>query len=578
MLRFLLKNIIQILFVINFVLAIVFFFLHGFPTILMVLHIITVTLLWLLVAAKIKVVELSRHHWRDCILAGVLLTLSLGVGLYKISEITPGIYGDEVTVGRKSLELLAKPGLPPFDGVYSHPTPLMYMTAGSIQVLGRTKLALRLPSVVFAALAVVAFYILLRLFFPFKVAVAGAMLLVFQYTAVVLSRLAYEPSASMFFQLVTLIFLSLYYKLKKKIYLIGIALSLGAGLYTYLNFRAFAVVVFVVTLILIGTFYKNNFKQDLFLFLATLFIAVMPLVSYSLIDPHGFWLRSNEISIFSRHYTTIEFIKELGGNAFRIALFPAIGDPNAGKNPSNVPLVDALTTAISIIGFVYLYKKQRLVFWMLLLLFLPPFISDVFSTEVIPEFHYYGLGHPNALRVSGFIPVVLFATTAGLMWAYDKWHKKKSLEINVALGTTAVLICLLNFILYFNQKTIDPVFFDYNYDVNHQDYMDLIEYVKQSPAQKISMTRPIAEFEHVPFFLHGLKRVDSFDLASTVSAQKVIDQSDLTAIDVTDNTIDVLNTLANVYAPPSMNTKVIIIQDPVEKSPKIAIFEKMNKI
>lgn len=574
MIKFALRHLLAIFFVLNVVLGIIFYIDGSFPTVLMMIHIFMVIVLWLWVLVRLKIVDLALKHWDECLLIIALVTTSLFIGLYKVNEITPGIYGDEVTVGRKSLELLQKPGIPPFDGVYSHPTPLMYMTAGSVHLFGRNKTALRLPSIVFAALAVGAFYIMLRRFFPIKIAAAGALLLVFQYTAVVLARLAYEPPASLFFQIVTLIFLSLYYKQKEKIFLVGTALSLGAGLYTYLNFRAFAALIFVLISLWLLRSHKKIFWQEMTTICVTLFIALMPLISYSFIDPHGFWLRSNEISIFSRHYSPTEFLKELGGNAYRIILFPAIGDPNVGKNPSNVPLFDLLTVGLAVIGSIYLFRYNRQVFWISVLLLIPPFISDVFSTEVIPEFHYYGLGHPNALRVSGLIPVVLFANTAALMWIYSRWGKRYPAETTMSIATVAVLVCCINYVLYFNQKAIAPTFYAYNYEVNHQDYMDLIDYLTVSPAQKISMTRPIAEFEHVPFFLHDVKKIDSFDLTSTTSAEKIIEQSEVTAIDISDSTALVTQELINIYSPPNKHINVMVIQEPLFRNPKIVVFEK----
>lgn len=560
--------------VVNVGLFFSFLFLQSYPTVLMTLHICSLLTLWVQIGYNTKVRSLISARWKEVGIIIVFIFLSLGVGLYKVESITPGIYGDEVTVGRKSLELLEKPGLPPFDGVYSHPTPLMYMTAGSIHLFGRTKMAVRLPSIIFGAVAVGAFYVLLRLFFPIKMSIIGTSLLLSQYTHIVLSRLAYEPPASLFFQILCGIFIVLYLRTKERLFLIATALAVGAGLYTYLNFRSFAVLICVSVVIAIIKLLHKQYKTDIFIFCATLFIAVMPLVSYSILDPHGFWLRPAEISIFGRHYSPSEFAKELGGNALRLVLFPAIGDPNPGKNPAGFPLFDPMTLFVAAIGCIALFQKKRFLFWCVLILLIPPFVSDLFSTEVIPDFHYYGLGHPNALRVSGWIPVILFAATAGVEWLYTQGEKKHFSETIIGIGLLVGTICVWNTLLYFNQKAIHPRYFAYNYDVNHQDYMDLIEYVEKSPAQTISMTKPIAEFEHVPFFLHDRAGIVSFDPVSTESARTVIENSDLTAIDITEKTIPILSGFDSEDTLQSMGVTVRVLTDPVLMVPKIAVFEK----
>jgi len=583
------KLIIAAFIVLNSLLFIILFLSHHYSPIVILLHIISLILLWGFVLYHLRVVTYLRTKWKELVLIIFLIIIALFTRLYRVEEITPGMYGDELTVAMTSLHLLKETEWPPFiNNGYYHPTPLLYITARSVQTFGHTITAIRLPSIVFGALSVAAFYILLRLFFPLPIATAGAMLMIFQYTHVVLSRLAYEPIPSLFFQILVLIFFVLYHRTKKLWSLIGLALSLGAGMYTYLNFRPFAVLLFTLTLFPI---FQKNWRQHLqhaVIFIAIVFLAIMPLINSFITDSKGFWGRSSEISIFSQHYSPTEFSKELWGNIYRTAILPFYGntpsspdsplfsgDPNPGKNPSGVPMFDPLTVAFAAIGFVYLFIKKRFLFWIILLLLLPPLVSDIFSIEVIPEGHYYGLGHPNALRTSGFIVGILFAAVAGAWCLYCRWGKQKLAESLTVLAIVILIISYWNWQLYFNQAEINPFSFIYNYNWNHGQPLQMVTYLNQTSAKKISMTKDLADEAMVTFFLDPTKQISRFQLVATSSALTVVKNNDITAVNVTDDTIPILNGMESVT---NMGYSIQILKNPVGK-PKTVIFEKnsLNK-
>lgn len=567
-----------LLFVCNSLLFVIFIATKYYAPMLVMIHLFSLLLLIGYVFVKVKIFQLLKMKFKEVLFIMLFVAASIGIGLYQLEVITPGMYGDEVTVGRKSLELLQKPGWPPFDGIYSHPTPLLYLTAASINTFGHTMTAIRLPSILFGALAVGAFFVLLRQFFPVPIAAVGSTLLLFQYTHIILYRLAYEPPASLFFQIITVLCFVLYWKTKKPFYLVAIALGIGAGLYTYLNYRIFAIVLFLFTSIsLIKSYHGSARWLYLLLFSVCVFIAMMPLFSYAIIDPHGFWLRPAEISIFGRGYPPDEFIKEVLGNITRTVGFPFIGDPNPDKNPSGVTLFDPLTMLLALGGLIALFKRNRNLFWFSLILLIPPILSDIFSTEVIPEFHYYGLGHPNVLRVSGFIWVVIFLATYAFWWIYNKWYKQNKAETCTAIIAVLVIISIWNLVLYFNQKSIKPQFYIYNYEVNHQEIIDALKAINQQPGKKVAMTKAIQQFEYVPFFLAHEKKLTILDYVSTKSAEEALAKHDIIAIDVTNETLPVLQSLAQDNDIDKTNYTANIIVNPLNQ-PKIVLFEELSNL
>jgi hypothetical protein len=525
---------------------------RHYSPVLMFLHIMSLAVLWSFVFYRLRLLRHVSVRWKEFLLIGAFVVASLCVGLYRVEEITPGMYGDEVEVATHSLALVKQPEWLPFVGNYSHPTPLLYLTAFSIQTFGHTMTAIRLPSIVFGALTVGAFYIFLRLFFPIPIAGFGAVLMIFQYTQVAQERLAYESPASLFCQTVSAVFFVLYHKTKDWMYLIGLALAIGAGLYTYLNFRAFAIVMLLLAgYLILRTNWKHHWNEAAVLAI-TLFIATMPLFSYSVIDPKGFWLRPSEISIFSRHYSLLEFLKELGGNTYRTILLPFIGipgqhpplmgDPNLGKNPSGFTIFDPLTTILAGMGFVYLFRKNRGMFWIGILMFVPPLISDIFSTEIVPEFHYYGVGHPNALRVSGLIGLILFTATVGLNWIFSLWKSHKFKTGLLTVSVLVLLISMINWALYFDQLNISRANYNYNYITNAADVQQMISYLNLSKAEKINLTNSL-DTERVHFFLNPTKKISNFQMRSTADTIREIMNNEATAIDFNGRNVSVVNEL-----------------------------------
>lgn len=574
----------------NFALFIIFILIKHFPPILVLLNILSIVFLWALVFKHLKLISLFASRRKEVLLISSLVILGFFVRMYGIEDFTPGMYGDEMAIAKGSLSLLGKPDWPPFVDVnYGHPTPLLYFTGLSLQTFGHSITAIRLPSIIFGALTVGAFYILLRLFFPISISIFGAILMLFQYSNVVLSRLAYEPIPSLFWQIVTTIFLIIYWRTRKVYMLMGLALSIGAGMYTYLAFRPFAVAVVLVTLfILLRTRWKQNLKR-LVCFIAIIFVVTIPLVSYYLVTPDVFSARSNQISIFSRNYSSSQFLSEFWGNIHRTALLtffaipnppdnspPVSGDPNPAHNPGNSPMFDLLTDFAAIVGLIFLFRKKRSLFWFVLLMLIPPFVSDVFSTEVTPDTNYFGYGHPNALREAGFIWVILLIVSAGFYWVYSRYGKTQKMAVLTVIGIFVVVIAYWNWYLYFEQFQISPAFYIYNYRFNHGRTVLTSAYLNKVSGQKISLTKDLVDDGYVAFFLRRPAQVSSFDLISKDNTYKIIKESDITAIGVTPQTVPILSQI-NQNDIASFGYSINTINNPVGQ-PNIYVFEKNSPI
>src|SRR3972149_1631793 len=104
--------------VLNLALFVIFVFLRQYPPVFILIHIASLVFLWGIVLARLEIIKLLMGRWRETLIFIILVILALSVRLYKVEEVTPGIYGDEVTAARMSLDLLKNPDWPPFVSPY----------------------------------------------------------------------------------------------------------------------------------------------------------------------------------------------------------------------------------------------------------------------------------------------------------------------------------------------------------------------------------------------------------------------------------------------------------------------------
>ncbi len=571
-------KIIGLIAVFNTFLFFLFLYTRSYPTYLMFIHFATIIILWVIIFAKTDIFGTIKAHNKEIVLVFLLIVLSLWIRLYKIDELSPGLWGDEIAVGTYAVSFIKQNQLPPF--VLDHPysMPVTYAIGTSVELLGHTVLALRLPIAVMGALTVGIFYILLRLYLPVPISILGALLMAFQYTQIVLSRLAYEPIPSLFFQVLTAIFLALYHKTKNLYYLLAVGLSLVGGLYTYLNFRPFAIAIMIITIYLIRKDNPKKYLSRVLLFFGIIFVAGTALVSFQFLYPQQLWSRASDISIFAQHYSPTEFVKEFWGNIYRTGTFPITGDPNPEHNPAGIPPFGPITIVLAAIGFIYLYVRKRGLFWVTFLLMFPPFVSDIFSIERISEFHYYGLGHPHALRISGWIAVILFAAAFGLFAIYVKGKKTHVKEITIALSAIVLISCFLNWNWYFNQLKVNPQNYYWNYYFHNAAQQTLINYLNQTRGAKVMLSQSLWDSDILgfQFFDKPGLNLATFQPVSLENCISAISKSDITAIDVTNQTTPVLQQLVATTDARLSNYVIHAIADPAYNVDHIILITKLG--
>lgn len=568
-----------IAFIILHVFLFIFFLKTGlYQPVFMLIHIFVVITLWAAVLIPKNISQFFFQYRKDMVIAVSLLLIAFIIRLYKVEELPPGMWGDEISVARSSIDLFSSSQILPYSLTYLHPTPLLYLNAFFIEHFGRTLTAIRLSSVIFGALDVGALYILLRLFFRRHIAGIGALFFTTLYSHIVISRFAYEQTASIFFQIISLIFLYKAYKTQSIKYMIGFALSLGAGLYTYFNFRLYAALaLFLIFLLTLKTFKDKLKLYAMFGTISALFISSTPLLSFILLHPQEYWSRPMQISVFNQNLPISEIRKELAASTARsFGSLGFVGDPNPRHNPSNSPYIDVFISALFVGGVIYLFRKRKRLLFLLLFLASPFFLSDIFSLERIPEFHYYGIGHPHALRLSGIIPIIILISMFGLNNALVWGERKNKYMFHPVFIIGIILISIMNLYLFFNQKANLPSYL-YNYKVNQTKLLMLANFLNKTSIKEVYMPQKYSQYDHIRFFVQR-KNFHVLEPATSLEVFSKVTENSLVLVEVNENSIHLLNEISDTINNKNLHFQIQTIKNPLGGD-EIAIilpFEKIN--
>jgi uncharacterized membrane protein len=517
--------------ILNSALFLIFVFSNHYNVFTVVLNIISVFILLLSLISYNKLFKCVYDHRFDIAICFSLFIIGILLYTYKVDVVTPGMWGDEEAIARAGEKILTSPELLPFVPVnFGHATPLLYLEGFSLEFFGRTLLAIRLPSIVFGALSVACLYILLRLFFSKTMALSAAFLMLFSYPLIIISRLAYETTASIFFQILSVITLYLAWEKKDIRYFILAGIILGFGFYTYIGIRAFALTLFLMlTFVIIRSkreLLKQYFQYVLY-FLGGLFIATVPILSYSLTHWNEIMSRTNSISVFNQNYPFGEIVKEIGFSIASLSyIFFFTGDPNPGHNPSNASMFEIMTGILFFVGLVFLFKKNKKIFLLTILLIVPSVINDVFSVEIIPGVHDYAVGHPNILRVAGIIPLVYFVIAATFESMKSKIESIGSGLYLTALIPLLLIIAFFNYYLYFNQP-----FNPWIYKNQRVIPTKIVSYINNSSAHTVLVSPSYLNDTLITYLLKPGIQLKAFNPKSSEEALAMINANEIIVID-----------------------------------------------
>jgi len=228
---------------------------------------------------------IRKYLSKDSTLILFLLFLSALLRINNLSNIPPGIYGDEAEFGLINNRILAGGYQNLFSivdpGIFSFPVISFIPQVWIYNLLGRTIFSLRLSSAFIGTISVVPFYFLVKEFLDRRTAFVSSFFMATSSLMISYSRLAVNNIYPPFLLILTLYFLFKGIKQQHNIFFIISGLIMGLGLYSYHPFKIVPLVILFS--FLIKSLSKEFRKQYLFsfvLFFITAFISFLPQVIY----------------------------------------------------------------------------------------------------------------------------------------------------------------------------------------------------------------------------------------------------------------------------------------------------------
>lgn len=185
---------------------------------------------------------------------------------YRITEVPPGINGDEAGIGYNaaliSKNLIDENGnfLPLFvfakSSDWKQPV-TVYSTAVVFRLFGISYFNLRITSVLLILISIIILYFISLIAFDWNFFLISSLLLVTTPIILIQSHLGLENIAPLPFVLFWLLMLLVYDKSKKSMYLIFAGTGLGIALFSYLGMRLIAPVLVLTTFVYIKKSLKN---------------------------------------------------------------------------------------------------------------------------------------------------------------------------------------------------------------------------------------------------------------------------------------------------------------------------------
>lgn len=333
--------------------------------------------------------------------AGIAALLAVVLLFSNLTITPPYINGDEANNGIDAVYTLETGDYRPFyQNGYGREGMNIWLSAQAIKYTGlREPWVLRLPSMAFGVLLVVAVYFLIievlermRFKSTHLWGFLGSMLMLTSFWYIALSRISFTGTFAAFFAATSILFLLYAERTGKHWYMIPASLMLGLGVYSYMPFKLMPLVL----LPLIITAWKRLKYPTMWLYLLGATLIASPMIGYALSHPDHVTARANSIQ---------QPVENLPHNtAIFLDMFAGVGDPSWLQNIPGRPFLGLILTFSLIIGIYTMWMKYR---------------STILATLVLliglgAVAHIMGSPEPYFLRFMIAIPAVFVLITVGI--------------------------------------------------------------------------------------------------------------------------------------------------------------------
>jgi 4-amino-4-deoxy-L-arabinose transferase-like glycosyltransferase len=370
--------------------------------------------------------------------------------VYKITNIPPGLYMDEVSVAYNAYSIL-KTGRDehgvafPFAfrafGEYKMPV-FVYITSFSMAIFGKNEFAIRIPSAFFGTITIILFYFISKelilyenrltkkqqSLFPF----ISAFLLAITPWHLQFSRAGFEAIVALFFFLTGLLFFLYFYRKKINSFLFLSFFFFVLSMYSYNAFRIIGLLSIICICVFIFHFMRAQRKVVILAGIVALFCA-LPMILFSFTSAGQ--ARFSQVTAFNGQTRFFLYPLEYINNYlshFSLSFFFSFGDNIGRHNAFRMGPLFKWELFFFIIGIYFLIKERKSIFG--IIIFFLIFISPTAAAVALPS--------PHVLRS---LPLVLPMTLIVAYAFVIMLQQKKYIFLGIV-----IFIAVFEGILYIN--------------------------------------------------------------------------------------------------------------------------------
>ena len=511
-------------------------------------------------ASVAKLANYERFHLR-LVARGIIFALALAVvmlRLYRLTELPPGLFPDEGAHGVDALRVLQGEHAVFFSENYGREGMIVYAVAVPISLLGRTALAVRLPTALASAGTVFVVFWLGRVLFgrdekgqatPWRgllVGGVGAGLLAVSIGQTVLGRTAFRAN---FLPLLLSLCLALLWWGWQERSLWRIALAGAcAGLlpYTYIPARFTPFLFLLFGLSFLPPFRSGTRKPGqmgrhpwarlraalprVSVFLAMAGLVAAPLLVYFALHPEHFFMRGRSISVFAPGLSLGDSLALYLLNVWEHLLaFGFRGDVNWRHNFAGRPMLNPWEAAFFWLGVgMAVWRWQRRPAYRLLLLWLAVlFLPATLARD----------SAPNTLRMIGAVPAIYLLVAVGVWEAFrilrerygalqgraglifrENWTRA-AIAMAVMVGGLILVQGVTTYRNYFHRWAVAPEL----YRAYEAEWPDLAHALNEQPSATDMVYLISSSYGYYSFdyLYQGVAPAHIFDMARPDLAQKI---------------------------------------------------------
>ncbi|MBI2856313.1 MAG: glycosyltransferase family 39 protein [Chloroflexi bacterium] len=338
-----------------------------------------------------------------------ILALAVSLRLLVLKDMPFGLWYDEAIHGMSAVKILEEGSYRPiFVPAANVASPMIYVQAASIWLLGRNTVALRLPSVLMDLGLIALLYLLTRRLLGRRIALVVAFLLAVSSWDITWARNAMPGVTGPFFGVASV--LAFLWALKRNT-LAAYAVAgvvLGSGIWYYQAIRIMPVAIIVIA----GyAFYRTRpplgeIARKFGIYVAGALLVAAPLLLYAVTHAEEFWRRAQVVTS-SKTGSSLDALGFIWTNLDEyLLMFSYRGDVNGRHNLPSEPMLAFGVAALAALGFLFCLSRPHRPVPFLLLVW--------FFMALLPGLVTLPFEAPNTLRAIGTLPVAYLFAGVGI--------------------------------------------------------------------------------------------------------------------------------------------------------------------